>query len=173
MKFYLLPFLIFLSLALSAQTKPDTTAALAPAAKTPAPTLRDFNYSFYPYDLYQRYSSVKQIDTLTRAFKTAIDTSQQQIQVAVEKTDDLLIVKGLADPTLVFYRANVKFVGVTNDGKNTLIYQALTKDREYIYVNPVLGYVIVAFSINCIAPGHRPGDCDETFHYFGNVQRRK
>lgn len=174
MKNKILLFFLACSLAALAQPgqspEPDTTNAVE---RKPAVVLRDFNYTFLPDGLYQKYSSVKRLDTLTRAFKMVIDTLEDRIQTVVEKSGDQIVIRELANPTAVLYRENVKYVGVTSDGRNTLIYQAQTNDKELIFVNPVLGFVIIAFTTNCILPGRRPGDCDETFHYFGNIERKK
>lgn len=166
MKQAILFFSCIVQFALSAQ---HIAVAPAPAPQTqPAKSTitdfvpRDFNYTFYPTDKYQRFGRFNILDTVSNTTRIMQDSSTKSIQVVVEKQGDEITIRGVADPTLVHYRSNIKFVGTTSDGRYTLIYKSTGKDGETIFINPVIGFVVVGFNV-CDG-----GRCNQNFHYFGN-----
>lgn len=132
---------------------------------------KDFNYTFYPASSYNRFATVHKTDTATQIDSIVPDsTVNQKLQVIVEKTGDVLTVRGVADPTAIYYRENIKFAGFTKDGTQTIVYMANTKDTEVVYVNPSLGYVVIGFKT---CDSRYTKDCDLNYHYFGIVPPRK
>ena len=170
MKQAILIFFCLAFISLDAQTIAGVPAP-TPAAQQIQPTAkadfvpRDFNYTFYPTDKYQRFGRFNILDTVSNTTRIMQDSSTKTTQVVIEKQGDELTIRGVADPTLVLYRTNVKFVGITSDGRYSLIYKSTSKDEETIFVNPVIGFVVVGFNV-CDSDGKR---CNQNFHYFGNA----
>lgn len=146
-----------------------STQPVKPAAYQP----RDYNYTFYPDGNYKRYGTVHTIDSASQKMTIKTDSTVQGMQVVVEKEGDNLVLRGLADPTAIHYRESVKYIGITTDGTNTLVYRANSKDQETIFVNPILGYVVIGFKICDKKYATKESDCDANFHYFGNIAARK
>ena len=130
---------------------------------------RDFNYSFYPTDKYQRFGKFNVVDTTTNTVRIMQDSSSKTVQVVVEKQGDQFTIRGVSDPTAVFYRESVKFVGTTSDANQALIYRANSKDQETLFVNPITGFVVIGFNI-CDPEKKR---CNLNFHYFGQATARQ
>ena len=161
--------LCILSFSTDAQTIAGTPLPASQTQPTKAATAdfvpRDFNYTFYPTDKYQRFGRFNILDTVSNTTRIMQDSSTKTTQVVVEKQGDELTIRGVADPTLVLYRTNIKFVGTTSDGRYSLIYKSTAKDEETIFINPTIGFVVVGFNV-CDSEGKR---CNQNFHYFGNA----
>ena len=178
MKKYIFQILFFLALipaAFSQQPQPATQPKTGNTATQPPATYqpRDFNYTFVPEGVYSRFASIHLIDSASQKMTVKQDSSSGTLLVIVEKDGDQLTLRGLIDPTAVHYREKVRYLGVTNDGSGTMIYKALTDGQETIYINPVLGYVVVGFKTCDKKYARTDKDCDTNYHYFGNVPARK
>lgn len=158
---------LFFSLSLTAQIKTDSIP-------TPAKG-RDFNYTFFPNDIYKRVGTFWKVDstTLSPDGKTMVptlqqftDTSSQKTQVVIEHEGDQLKIYNLFDQSQVHYKAQVRFLGITIDQTNALAYQALTPTGEVIYVNPITGYAVIIFNVPL---DKNPKKSNVNIHYFGNV----
>ena len=175
MKHTIFLFLLFLPLLAFSQKKSPAKKDLPKTAlNVPKQqySFRDFEYSFFPESKYAMYTSVMAVDSATKVIAPKVDSVGHIWQSRVKKEGDRLTVQNLADLSTPFYSEAVKFVGVSNDGANTLIYEAKTQAREMVAVNPLLGYVIVGFKF-CDKKAKSDSDCDLQFHYFGNVPFRK
>lgn len=162
-----------ITLLFAALTTFAQTPAIQPQTlQLPDVSIRDFNYTFYPTADYRRMSATHVLDTLTRQFYVARDSAKQEIACVVEKVGDEITIRGLINPTQIFYRERVKFIGTTNDGSNCLVYTALSKDAEMLIVNPLLGFVVVQFK-TCGKLATKIEDCDLNIHYFGNCPINK
>ena len=180
MKKYLLFNLFFLALVTAAfAQKPEPAVQPKPAGSQTQPPAkpsyqpRDFNYTFVPDGVYSRFATVHLIDSASQKMTVKQDSSSGTLPVIVEKDGDQLTLRGLTDPTAIHYREKVRYQGVTNDGSGTLVYKALTDGQETIYINPVLGYVVIGFKTCDKRYARTDKDCDANYHYFGNVPGRK
>lgn len=135
--------------------------------------VRDFNYEFVPLAAYSNYSTVHTIDSASQKMIVKRDSAILVLQVIVEKDGDQLTLRGMTDPTAIHYREKIKYQGLSNDGSGTLIYQANTNGKETLYINPVVGYVVIGFNVCDQKYARTIADCDANYHYFGNVTPKK
>lgn len=127
----------------------------------------DFNFEFYPVSRYLRITKQAGFDSLTQTFKILRDTAKSNTLVSVFKEGDLLTIKNLQSVSSPVYSARIEFLGLSRDGKGSLIYRAKTRERETIVINPVYGWVLLFFEVNCGTFGRKPNDCDSYTYYFG------
>lgn len=171
--------LAFLALCLLSLTFPLLGQRIAPEASQslsgltnsepsaePKPSY-DFNFEFYPVSRYLRVTKQAGFDSLSQTFKILRDTANSNTPVSVSKEGDLLSIKNLQTVSLPVYGARIEFLGLSKDGKGSLIYRAKTKERETVVINPVYGWVLLFFEANCGTAGRKPNDCDSQAHYFG------
>ena len=173
--FFNLFFLALITAAFSQQTQPVTQQKTGNTSTNNKTTYqpRDFNYTFVPDGVYSRFATVHLIDSASQKMTVKQDSSSGTLPVIVEKDGDQLTLRGLTDPTAIHYREKMRFQGVTNDGSGTLVYKALTDGQGTIYINPVLGYVVIGFKTCDKRYARTDKDCDANYHYFGNVPGRK
>ena len=130
---------------------------------------KDYNYSFFPADQYTQRGRFHYIDSIEKQVKIRYDSAAAKIQVSVKKEYDQIQVSGAFDPSQIYYKQAVQFIGFTADGTYTMVYQAKTKEQEIVFVNPFWGFFIVGFKTCKKEWGTKESDCDFNFHYFGRV----
>jgi len=127
----------------------------------------DFNFEFYPVSRYLRVTKQAGFDSLSQTFKILRDTANSNTPISVSKEGDVLSIKNLQTVSSPVYSARIEFLGLSKDGKGSLIYRAKTQERETVIINPVYGWALLFFEANCGTAGRKPNDCDSQAHYFG------
>lgn len=157
----------------------------------------DFDYRFYPANIYQKYverydqdtvaaKAIKSpTDTTAVPRKLTIDSSKMEVQVVIEKRFEHLTIVDIKFPGVPLYSGNVHFLGLLEDGLGSMLYETEGDQKEQIVVNPIHGFAIVSFKrcfVNVpggkIAPWApdpdplketKPDFCNFINHNFGNV----
>lgn len=132
----------------------------------------DLNFAFTPAGIRTLYRThYVTTDTVKMTVEQRSDSSQAEVRCIVEKRGTSLKILSLEDiskPTYL-YESRVQFVGITNDGSNCAVYEG--ENREAIFVNPVMGFVVIRVTSNCEDPAKVAKDaqprCDTDWHYFG------
>jgi len=106
----------------------------------------------------------------TPLIESACSFHRLEVRAIIEKNDGKLTIFNTTDLTSTHYESKVKFVGVSQDALQALVYQA--EKGETIVTNPIAGFTMIIFSSNCeeasaIPPGQQPR-CETSTHYFGN-----
>lgn len=131
----------------------------------------DLNFRFYPSDNYLRYKTYQAVtDTVTKATAWKNDSTLIRVRGVVEKNGADFKIYSTTDLTATHYETKVKFVGVTTDGAQCLVYTG--SQGETILCNPIKGFVIIRISTNCEDPTKIPANavprCDVVWHVFGD-----
>jgi len=112
-------------------------------------------------------------DSLKGTAEPRSDSSEAQVRCIVQKSGTTLKILSLEDISqpVYLYESNVRFIGVTNDGSGCAVYEG--PNREAVYINPVMGFVIIKVVSNCEDPAKVAKDaaprCDTVWHYFGSA----
>lgn len=134
----------------------------------------DFNFSFYPAPKYNKLDVVNKRDSVTQKIVTTIDTTSKPVNVLVEKLNNRLSIRTLADISGTLYDLNVRFLGFDESGN--LMYQAQTEQREIVFIHPSNGYIEIVFRTCFDIPieGNTVAKyCNESHHVFGNIPKPK
>ena len=180
MKKYLTLTLLFLSglmFAQSSQPAPTSTSKSDKIEVTNAPGSADYNFEFYPTNVFLSYSAKVVFDSSAQKFQWKTDTVKNSFSVRVQKENDQISITNLRNLTAPIYKAKVEYLGVTTDGNGAFVYAAKTQEKETIIVSPLFGWVIIVFKSECgrpkkqmaVSPGHSSEDCDTAVYYFGNT----
>jgi hypothetical protein len=150
----------------------------------------DFDFSFYPSGVYQKYferfeRDTTVVDSIARNIK--IDSTKTDVQVVIKKEGDRLTITDIKYPSGPIYSERVRFLGVLEDGFGSLFYESLSVDKEQIVVNPTRGFAVISFK-KCftevgdgkISPWtaeatteDAPDFCNFINHNFGNIALNK
>lgn len=131
----------------------------------------DFNYSFTPSPKYAKETKVQILDTLTQKVGWKRDSVGSGLAITVQKQGPELLISNLFNPSNAVYQEKVKFVGLDEAG--SLIYDALSDEKERVFVNPTMGFVVVVY-MNCEQSkfAKKREECDTVTHLFGTCPKR-
>ena len=134
----------------------------------------DFDCTFQPANARSIYQTRHvTTDTVKLTVEPRSDSSEAQVRCIVEKRSTSLKILSLEDISkpVYLYEGQIRFVGVTNDGSGCAVYEGA--NRETIFLNPVMGFVIIKVVSNCEDPAKVAKDaapkCDTVWHYFGSA----
>ena len=112
------------------------------------------------------------LDTITQVLSWKTDTvrPQQQPIFTIRKAGNEITFGNALRTSEVNYQQRIRFDYVNKAG-TTVVYQAVTQEKEMIYINPLQGWAIIIYKA-CAGPGMRQGDCDIAAHFFGPAPLR-
>jgi len=135
---------------------------------------QDFDCTFQPSNTRTLFRTQYVVtDTVKLTTEPRSDSSQASVRCIVEKRGTGLKILSLEDISqpVYLYEGQIRFLGVTSDGSGCAVYEGA--NRETIFLNPVMGFVVIRVQSNCEDPAKVAKDaaprCDTVWHTFGSA----